>query len=76
MATEFMRKALPIIAFICCGLSSLAHGVCPDLSGFYIKSDGSTLDHTAWDETRLQLHEIFDQCLLSSVYFALYGAPS
>ena len=74
MATEFMRKALLIIASIYCGLSPLAHGVCPDLSGFYIKNDGSALVNTAWEEIRLQLNEIFDQCLLSSEYFALYGA--
>ncbi len=69
-----MRKALPIIALLYFGWSPWAFGACPDLRAFYDASDGYALGRPAWEDVRLQLSKIFDQCLQSSEYFALYGA--
>lgn len=69
-----MRKALSIIALICCGLPTWASAGCPDLSALYAGNSGSSISRSVWEGIHTQLLEIFDQCLLSSEYFALYGA--
>ena len=45
-----------------------AQGECPELTSFYSSGEQD------WSQTRSRLGEIFEFCLLSSEYFALYGA--
>lgn len=45
-----------------------AYAACPDLSAFYPASDDQ------WEAVRARLTGEFEECLLSSEYFALYGA--
>ncbi len=49
-------------------VSSFAQENCPDLSSYYSNSSSS------WKGARSQLALLFDRCLRSSEYFALYGA--
>ena len=69
-----MHKALSVIVLTCCGLPNLASAACPDLSAFYAGNSGLSTTRPVWEDIHTQLLEIFDQCLLSSEYFALYGA--
>jgi hypothetical protein len=51
-------------------LPATCYAVCPNLSSFYSNPDSAA----EWEATRAGLAAIFDECLLSSEYFALYGA--
>ena len=69
-----MRQYPSIIALICCVWSFRGVAACPDLSDFYPVDSKPADILVSWERTRTQLSGIFDQCLLSSEYFALYGA--
>lgn len=63
-----MKSKFLLFLFFC--LPAYSYAVCPDLSSYY--SDSET--NSNWESTRARLAAIFDDCLLSSEYFALYGA--
>ena len=69
-----MLRILPITACWCFCWSPLVILACPNLSGFYVDEDGATENQTVWRGRHGQLLEIYDQCLLSTEYFALLGA--
>lgn len=69
-----MRNFFTAIALICSVCSPLAEAACPDLSAFYSESPHSSLASPDWERARVELSGYFDQCLLSSEYFALFGA--
>ena len=69
-----MRKAFLFIALILSSWSTEVSAICPDLSQFYTNNNGSPRDGLDWERIHSRLTEIFDQCLRSSEYFALYGA--
>ena len=68
-----MRNIFSVILVLCFGWSSVAMSACPDLARFY------PVNHSAergpdWQGAKDRLREIFSDCLLSSEFFALYGA--
>lgn len=65
---------LYLVVWTFCSWSSSAVAVCPDLSEFYPDSRNASITTSSWENTRARLSSIFDQCLRSSEYFALYGA--
>ena len=69
-----MRKTLLVFALITSIWSPVGFASCPDLSRFYTGNDDSPQNGIDWEYIHAQLTEIFSQCLLSSEYFALYGA--
>lgn len=62
-----LRKLIVVLLFSFC-LPGLAQSVCPDLAEYYPGQN------TQWESIRDDLALLFDDCLLSSEYFALYGA--
>lgn len=60
-----MRRRLFIFLLLFFPLEAFA---CVDLSRFYGEESPD------WERTRLELEALFDECLSSSEYFALYGA--
>ena len=69
-----MRRAVSLIALLWGSWSYGASATCPDVSLFYPSADASPRNGLDWEYLHSQLAEIFRQCLLSSEYFALYGA--
>ena len=63
---QFSMSALAVFGVMCCSVSSAAS--CPSLDLIQSSADRD------WEASRLELRKLFDQCLLSSEYFALLGA--
>lgn len=59
---------LPSLPLLLLCLPTTAFAVCPDLTSYY------PADESDWEVTRSELAGLFDECLLSSEFFALYGA--
>ena len=68
-----MRNIFSVIFVLCSGWSSLAMSDCPDLGRFY-PANHSPERGPDWQGIKDRLQEIFSDCLLSSEFFALYGA--
>ena len=65
-----MRKSHVTIILLACAWSPVAWA-CPNLSDFYTDNADMT---QSWEIVRDKLADIYEQCLRSSEYFALYGA--
>lgn len=63
-----LLRVIQAIALAMATIPSAANAICPDLGDYYRGSNPN------WEELRAELALLFDDCLLSSEYFALYGA--
>ncbi len=68
-----MRKILSVIFVLCSCWSSSVFSACPELSQFYPGNRASE-QGPDWQSSVDRLREVFSECLLSTEFFALYGA--